>query len=50
MSEINESPKGFVSAPTLEQLQPTKEEQAKLKLLWDWLEHSKQVAAEWKWA
>lgn len=30
-----ESPKGFISAPTLDQLKPTPEEQVKLKVLWD---------------
>jgi hypothetical protein len=37
----NESPKGFITAPTLEQLQPTEREKHLLKVLWDWQEQGK---------
>jgi hypothetical protein len=43
-----ESPRGFITAPTLDQLRPTSEEQAKLRLLWEWLEASKKSFYVWK--
>jgi hypothetical protein len=43
MSEelLNESPRGFISAPTWEDIQPTPAEQAELENLWEWLERSR---------
>lgn len=38
---MKESRRGFVKAPSLEQLKPTPEERHLLGVLWDWLEHSK---------
>ncbi len=37
----SESPRGFITAPTLGQLKPTPREQHLLEVLWDWLEQSK---------
>ncbi len=42
-----ESPKGFISAPSLEQLKPTEEEKAKLLQLFLWLEASKLDKTIW---
>lgn len=36
-----ESPKGFISAPTLKQLNPTPREAEMLGKLWNWQEQSK---------
>lgn len=38
---MSESHRGFITAPTLEQLQPTEREKNLLKVLWDWQEQSK---------
>ncbi len=37
---VSESPRGFVTAPTLDQLKPTERERHLLKVLWDWQEQS----------
>lgn len=42
-----ESERGFVSAPTLEQLRPTPEEQQHFEWLWAWLEASKKNNTLW---
>lgn len=39
---MKESPKGFITAPTIDQLKPTTREKHLLKVLWDWLENSKE--------
>ena len=43
----SESPRGFISAPTLEQLRPTREEQEELRRLWEWQEASKRDLTMW---
>jgi hypothetical protein len=45
--DMEEAPRGFVSAPTIEQLQLTKDEIAKLKQLLLWLEASKLDRTIW---
>lgn len=42
-----ESPRGFTSAPTLEQLRPTAEELDKFKLLHEWMEQSARSKYIW---
>jgi len=40
VKDTQESPRGFISVPTLDQLKPTPREKALLKMLWDWQEAS----------